>query len=615
MAARALVLAAVALSATAGPAGAATSADRPPPALAPADCPSSAKGRFVCAILPVPLDHSGVVPGALGLRVMVQNPTTEDHRRQLLVALSGGPGQAGADDGANVLALVGSPSSHRVVTLDQRGTGPGSDLVCPALSRVTAQALRNGTCAGQLGDRRRFFSTRDTVADLELLRRTLGASTMTLMGMSYGTLVAQQYARIHPATTSGLILDSPVPAAGVDPFGATTFAAAAQVLRNVCRSGRCRGVTTNPVRDLRGTLRRLAGAGLRGKIPTPSGRRTSFRLRGAGFALGLLSASDLNPVLRAALPSALRRAAAGDGVPLARLALTVGGARGEPQSAFSPALNVTTSCLDSSLPYGLGLPTADRRARTDAALAALPAASFAPFSRRDVGRGSLAEFCLAWPADVVAPPSTAPFPQVPTAILSGEDDVRTPLMDARVLVGQIPGATLHRFPGVGHSVLGADRSGCARRVVRGLLSGSRSPTGSCGGDDNRWFVAQLPPRRLADVIRVRRFPVRAGRVVNATRETIADAGYHDDLRRFAGAGTRGGGLLGGRYRSTSRSITLTRYSLVPGVRVSGRVAYGRRGYRGRVRVDGPGRLDGTLRMSPSRVRGTLGGVRIDVVYD
>lgn len=607
------LLAALAAAAAASPAGAATSAEQPPPALSTTKCPASAKGRFVCGVLPVPLDHSGVVPGALGLRVMVQNPRTDAQRTQLLVALSGGPGQSGADDGAAVLAELGRPAGHRVVTLDQRGTGPMGDLVCPALSRVSAQAQRNGTCAAQLGDRRRFFTTRDTVADLELLRRTLGAGRMALMGTSYGTFVAQQYARTYPATTSGLILDSPVPAAGVDALGISGYVAAVRALRNQCGSGRCRGVTANTVSDLRRTLRRLSRGPLRGHAYTPTGRRVSFRYRGSGVVLGLLGMSDVNPLVRASLPAALHRAARGDGTLLARLVGTVNAARPETASTFSNGLNVTTSCLDARLPYGFQSPTGEREALTNAALGAVPPRAYAPFARADVLAASLADYCTGWPADVVAPPSSAPFPAVPTAILAGEDDVRTPLADARVLATQIPGARLHRFPGVGHSVLGSDRSGCARRVVRRVLAGRPVASGSCGATQNRTFVLRLPARRLSDLPRVRGLARDPGRIVEAVLATMFDAGYQDELRRISDAGTRGGGLRGGRYRSTRSAITLTRYALVPGVRVSGRFSFRGRGYVGRMRVSGPGRLDGALRISPQRIRGTVGGVRLNLV--
>jgi hypothetical protein len=241
----------------------------------------------------------------------------------------------------------------------------------------------------------------------------------------------------------------------------------------------------------------------------------------------------------------------------------------------------------------------------------VPSASYAPFSRQDVLAGSVADFCAGWPADGASPPSTATIgPSIPTVVLSGEDDLRTPLVDARALTAQIPGATLHRFPGVGHSVLGFDDSGCARRIVRQLLAGTVAPTGSCGASENRFPTEELPPRRLAALPRIPNVSRDAGRIVNAVIATLQDAGLHDGIHRLSDAGTRGGGLRGGSYRSASKGYVLRRYALVPGVRVTGRFSYRSHGFSAKVRVDGPGRLDGTLRIAPTRVRGTIGGVRL-----
>ena len=61
-------------------------------ALAPAShaaklAPCKHQPRFGCATLTVPLDHSGRVPGTIGIRYAVQGGS-----RPVLVALSGGPG-------------------------------------------------------------------------------------------------------------------------------------------------------------------------------------------------------------------------------------------------------------------------------------------------------------------------------------------------------------------------------------------------------------------------------------------------------------------------------------------------------------------------------------------
>ena len=90
---------------------------------------------------------------------------------------------------------------YRVVAFDQRGTGPTA-LRCGALDGAAADgdlALAAARCAEQIGPRRAHFTTADSVADLEDLRVALGAPRLTLVGVSYGTLVAQPRA---PGTSS-----------------------------------------------------------------------------------------------------------------------------------------------------------------------------------------------------------------------------------------------------------------------------------------------------------------------------------------------------------------------------------------------------------------------------
>ena len=108
----------------------------------------------------------------------------------------------------------------RIVAIDQRGTGAGA-LRCPALQREmgasdltppTPGAVR--ACGARIGPERRFFTTTDTVADLELLRRALGVDRIALDGTSYGTYVAERYALAHPDRVDRLVLDSVVPHAG-----------------------------------------------------------------------------------------------------------------------------------------------------------------------------------------------------------------------------------------------------------------------------------------------------------------------------------------------------------------------------------------------------------------
>ena len=140
--------------------------------------------------------------------------------------LAGGPGQAATDTYPQVAAaFAGVLKTHNVVLLDQRGTGGSNPLMCDdapqedpgdnaAPTDKAAKAREFATrCRDTLSKKAdlRFYTTTDAVRDLDAVRKAIGASSIDLVGISYGTRVAQQYAMRHPATTRAIVLDSVAP--------------------------------------------------------------------------------------------------------------------------------------------------------------------------------------------------------------------------------------------------------------------------------------------------------------------------------------------------------------------------------------------------------------------
>src|SRR4051794_20508027 len=123
-----------------------------------------------CATLRVPLDRSGAMPGSVPLK-LARLPA--DSARPTLVYLSGGPGGAGIEEMLSVMPLTPFLlDSYRVVGFDQRGTGGSGLLRCPALERdPRLRSVRAGEdCAKRIGERRRLYTTPDSVEDLEAIR-------------------------------------------------------------------------------------------------------------------------------------------------------------------------------------------------------------------------------------------------------------------------------------------------------------------------------------------------------------------------------------------------------------------------------------------------------------
>ena len=73
--------------------------------------------------------------------------------------------------------------------------------------------------------------------------------------------------------------------------------------------------------------------------------------------------------------------------------------------------------------------------------------------------------CERWPQAPAAPEfGPGPLPDVPVLLLEGEDDLRTPVENARRVAEPFPRSSLVVAPATGHSALGSDFSGCTDRA-------------------------------------------------------------------------------------------------------------------------------------------------------
>src|SRR3954465_15257043 len=210
-------------------------------------CPD--QSAFGCGSITVPLDYSGRVPGTVSLRFAARR--TFPRTGKVLFALTGGPGQQGIDFATpSALSLSPALRQYRIVTLDQRGTGKSGVLRCPSLQSSRALDVVAPTalaaCAARIGPRRQFYTSADTVLDLESLRKSLGATKVALMGISYGTHVALQYARAFPQNVDRLLLDSIVGPNGPDAFLLDTYRTLPRILREQCANNRCAAPTRDP---------------------------------------------------------------------------------------------------------------------------------------------------------------------------------------------------------------------------------------------------------------------------------------------------------------------------------------------------------------------------------
>lgn len=577
-----------------------------------------------CARLSVPLDRTGTVPGRVSLYVQRMR-ALERPSRGVVFALAGGPGQSATFSFEGDSRASFGPAFRRrdLIVFDQRGTGGSGALRCPALQRSNLYDAgpEAGRCAKRLGARRFHYTSRDSVEDIEALRRELGAGRITLYGTSYGVKVALGYALTYPANVERLVLDSVVEADGPDSLYRDTLAAVPRVLGSLCRAG-CAAFTADPVADLSALVARVGPGRLRGILVDRRGRRRPASLT-RGELLLILLAGDFDPALRAATPGAVRAALDGDPVPLLRLkrrAIVVD-ARPPPADLISTGLFAATTCEEGTFPWARTTPPdpLERRRQVEAAAFGLPPGSFFPFDAEAILESDLLQLCDRWPA---APTARAfgpgPLPDVPTLILEGEDDLRTPVENAQRVAALLPRAQLVVAPATGHSALGSDRSGCTSRALTRFFADR--PVAACRSRKRRYPATPPPPLTLSEVTPARGSAGLPGRALGAVALTLRDVA-EDSLTRFiAGKDSdlaRGGGMRGGRYRiSADNTLTLRAVEFVPGVRVSGSVRrFGERRQNGLLQVAGPASPDGRLALRGRRVSGRLGGVRVSAVLE
>ena len=563
---------------------------------------------FPCARLSVPLDRSGAVPGRVSLFVGRVRASRRPSRGAVFV-LAGGPGQSASEAfGGDGLGLLGPALRHRdLIVFDQRGTGRSGLLRCPALeeSNLFDAGLAAGLCARRLGARRHHYTSRASVEDIEALRSEFGIPQITLYGTSYGAKVALGYALTYPGNVERLVLDSVVEPDGQDPLYRPSLAAAPRVLRALCRT-RCRSFTRDPLADLEALVRRMAARPLRGYVVDRRGLRLRASLTRGELFLIFLS-GDFEPALRAPFPGAVRAALDGDTAPLLRLgrrAISVEGAP-PPPHIFSSAVFTATTCEESLLPWPRTTPPdpLERRRHAEAAVRSTPSSAFLPFDRGAALENDLLRLCDRWAAAPVAPAfGPGPLPDVPVLLIEGEDDLRTPVENARRVAALFPRAQLVVASSTGHSALGADPSGCTASALARFFR-DQPVAGVCRRTP-RLFPAQPPP------------PLRLGTMspLRAVKQTLRDVSQDSFTQLILDPDdpdlARGGGLRGGSYRVDGRfTLHLRRVAFVPGVRVSGRLRrfedarqHGRLVVRGRVR--------GALRVVGQRVVGRLDGQRV-----
>ncbi|MBX6372372.1 MAG: alpha/beta fold hydrolase [Acidothermus sp.] len=189
--------------------------------------------RFAKATMTVPLNWAHPGKETVTLTVVRIRSTQQHDRIGSLVINPGGPGASGIE-AAIELAVAELPDEiferFDIVGFDPRGVGLSTPIRCIPDSEKDAELLLPADptteaqwqatigedrrvadeCYARYGNSLTYFSTAQTVRDLEALRAKLGDAKLTYLGYSYGTLLGAEYASAYPDRVRALVLDGAV---------------------------------------------------------------------------------------------------------------------------------------------------------------------------------------------------------------------------------------------------------------------------------------------------------------------------------------------------------------------------------------------------------------------
>ncbi|MCF6318581.1 MAG: alpha/beta hydrolase [Proteobacteria bacterium] len=137
-----------------------------------------------------------------------------------VIMLAGGPGQSAVDTGPGIVHAFKQVLKKRdVVLVDQRGTGGSNILKCDFDEEIQQAILADPSlappefkkCVQNLDADTRYYTTIESIKDLEEVRKALKIDKWNLLGVSYGSRKALTYMKLFPDSIRSVILDGIVP--------------------------------------------------------------------------------------------------------------------------------------------------------------------------------------------------------------------------------------------------------------------------------------------------------------------------------------------------------------------------------------------------------------------
>ncbi|HET6907299.1 MAG TPA: alpha/beta fold hydrolase [Rhodanobacteraceae bacterium] len=418
---------------------------------------SAATTAAYCAPFEVPENRADPHSRKIRLKLAIVKSDAQVAAKDLVVYLAGGPGEAATQSYAQIApAFAPLRRHHDILLLDQRGTGGSHPLDCPEAARAMqassdqpfdARRVREQTarCLAEVDKTSdpRYYTTTDAVADLEAVRQALGDPTFDLVGISYGTRMAQQYARAHPDAVRSIVLDGVVPNQLIlgEDF-ATNLERALKLQSDACVAApACKAAFGDPFAAVHALHDKLRAQAAQATFPNPKTFQPMAKPVTADTLASVVRLFSYNAETAALLPLTVAQAEKGDYTPLMGQAQILAGSL---DTAMNTGMQLSVICTE------------------DADLLQPRPQDAGTILGSEIVEAVKAE-CAVWPHG--APPTDfhAPFrSSIPTLLLSGERDPVTPPRYADEVLRGLSDARSLVAGGMGHSIL---VRGCVPKLV------------------------------------------------------------------------------------------------------------------------------------------------------
>ena len=427
-----------------------------------------------CGDFARPLDPGNPDGDVIELRVAVVPALDLTPEPDPLVPIAGGPGAGSIQFYAAWSGAFEPVRRDRdILLVDQRGTGDSARMDCPIDDDIVEgqyteeETLRyTQACLDQLPHDPRFFTTSVAIDDLEAVRQALGYPALNLIGTSYGTRVAQSYARRYPDSTRTIILDGVVPPQ--IPLGPEIATEAQRALDEIfarcAEDAGCNEHFPEIDLDFEAVRARLADGSVAVDLSDPvTGRPTTISF-GRNELAGAIRLLAYHPSSIALVPLAVHEAANENFVPIAAQFQLAASSLAD---MLALGMHNSVMCTED-LPF-INLDSVDIEALNDTYIGALQL-------------DALATMCSIWPQGPLDENFNKPLAtDLPVLLLSGTSDPITPPRYAETALVEMTNSRHIANTYQGHGQITA---GCMHDVIRDFVT-SADPEGldaSCMDD-------------------------------------------------------------------------------------------------------------------------------------